>query len=253
MALPMDRAPTGTVKSMKALVRRTTATYDGVIGDADARNLLLCTSPTEAVYSYPAVLPANMQSYPYDGVHIAQVGYLRCGKPSGGCGDAPTVPNDGTIHFVYTPIDNCDGCFTSVDSWYGGPPVVGHRYRFKITNHLQPNQWIYCIRDVTAGTSEKCTSKTATFTQGGEVWFGTEVHNTNAGLGPNDPARIHMYWMQYSKVNDPSWLVTTNNAMLTNGGPLPSKYWCWIYNQNYTGDAMESVSIAGVKSCPGSP
>ena len=178
-----------------------------------------------------------------------QVGYLKCGIP------APTgcynVPMDGHIHFVYTEVDNCGGCYKLADTWYGAAPIVGHRYRFTITQHIAPNQWKFCIRDISTGQSNVCTTRVASFLNANLAWWGTETQNENSGLGPLWTDRIHMYWMQYNVDNDPTWYVTTDDVITTNGGPFPSWYDCFVYNQNYTKDAFESVThISSGFTCP---
>lgn len=174
-----DCAP-GTSKTMHAVIVRDRGPYDAIIGDATTRQLVPCTSPG-AEFSFPAVIPANLEG---NGVNqIVQVGFVRCGK-NGGCGENNSVPADGRVHFVYTPRDNCGGCFTLADGWSNGAPTVGHRYRYKITS--ESGRWTFCIRDITTGNGYYCEPGgiPQNFTEGSLLWWGTEVQNTNAAMGP---------------------------------------------------------------------
>lgn len=224
----------GVGKTMHVVVKRDSADYDGVIGEADVRTLGPCTAGGGA-FSYPAVLPANMEGS--GALDIVQIGYLRCGKAAGGiCG--LDVPADGKNHFVITQRDNCGGCFQKADGW-AGLPTLGSRYRFKL--YSQDGKWHYCVKNLTTGGAYQCLAQGGQHWDNGPlIWWGTEVQNTKATMGPRDVGQVSMYWMQYSKTLDTSWIVTTNNTIFKTGEPHPAAYHNFTYNVNYTGDALES-------------
>lgn len=99
--------------------------YDGVIGDAVARNLLPCFSPSSTKYDFPAVLPANLQrsgAFGLPGPNIVQLGWSRC-SAGGNCGG---ITADNVNHFIYTPSDQGGGAAAVADGWAGGAPTLGH-------------------------------------------------------------------------------------------------------------------------------
>lgn len=228
----------GTSKTMHSVVVRDNGPYDATIGDATTRQLRPCTSPG-VEFSFPAVLPANVEGTGLG--DIVQVGFIRCGK-DGGCGENNSVPSDGKVHFVYTPKDDCGGCFKLADGWSNGAPTVGHRYRYKITS--EGGRWNFCIRDLTTGNVYFCEPGgiAQTFNQGTLLWWGTEVQNTNAAMGPEFGANndINMYWMQYSNPANPNWIIVTDADISRTGQPHPDRYHSFMYNQNFNDDAFNS-------------
>lgn len=109
----------GTQEVEYAIVIRThRAPYDAALGDATARLLLPCQNASASRYSYPLVMPANIDSNSVNG-RIIQAGYMQCSTGSR-CGD---IPVDGQIHFVYTPSDDAGGALARADGWAGGPPM----------------------------------------------------------------------------------------------------------------------------------
>jgi hypothetical protein len=161
------------------VIRTDRAPYKDVIGEAKVRNLRPCLSPDGTRYSYPLVLPANMDFNSDGSGRIVQLGYAECLGNTPKCGD--NMPQDGQPHFVYTPNDNSGGIFDLADGW-ACEPILGHKYRFKIEK--DGSLWHYCIRDVTTAAAYFCTSRFRTWSaRGAIVWFGTEVQNHAAGMG----------------------------------------------------------------------
>lgn len=229
---------TGTQKVMHSVVLLQGTAFDAVIGDAMTRMVLPCSSPTAAKWSYPLVLAANME---LNADQIVQLGYMRCGAPNGAPCD--NVPNDGKVHFIYTPVDNAGGQIKLADGWANGPPIVGHRYRYKIAS--EAGRWEMCIRDITAGTGAFCEPGgiPQSFGESDAVWWGTETQNTHASMGPcycNPNNDINMYWMQYSNPANPNWWVVQNATVFKTNLPHPAQYHSDTYDQNFVDDAFRS-------------
>ncbi len=234
VAMSAGNCDAGTQKSMHVIVTRASTTYDAVAGDAYAFMLHPCTPGGK--YSFPAVLPANIQGS--GATQIVQAGYLKCWRAGGAmCGQ--NVPSDGKIHFVITGADNCSGCFQKADAW-AGLPILGHRYRFRVTS--TSTTWTYCIRDLTDDLPYKCEpgGQAATWTAGNQVWWGTETRNTASLMGPKDPQAIVMTYMQYSKTADPNWTVTTDSTIAKSGVPHPGAYHNFLFDNDYNNDGLES-------------
>jgi len=233
-AIVADCVP-GNQKVMHAVVMVGGANFDAVIGDAMTRQLVPCTAPNMAEFSYPLVLPANME---LSGTQIVQLGYIRCGAPAGvNCNN---VPNDGKVHFIYTPADNTGGVFAVADFWTNGAPTVGHRYRYKITS--EAGRWQMCIKDITAGAAYFCEPGGILqhWGQSTSVWWGTEVQNTNAAMGPTCCNDIDLYWMQYSNPANPNWWVVENASVFRTNQPHPARYHNFVYSVNFTNDGLKS-------------
>jgi len=209
------------------IIRDSTNNWDGVIGDAIVRPLLPCLSPTSTKYSYPLVLPANLEGSASG--EIVQIGYSRCGEP-GGCGS--NWPNDGEPHWVYTPDDDNGGGLTGFTAH--ASPVIGHRYRFKIEK-IDFNTWRFCIRDLTTGGGYQCDLSSRSWSNDApRAWWGTEVQNTEAAMGPKCcDTDIDMRWMQYHRVSQNDWRVVDGQPSCTkivqDGITSFKSYWhCFI-------------------------
>ncbi len=214
----------------------------GAIGDAVVRNQGPCTNSTGTNYDYPLVLPANLQSSTSIN-RIVQIGYVRCGKPSGQM--CNNVPADGKQHFIYICNDNSGGVFCDANPW-AGAPVTGRRYRFRVQyNQLGTGKWDYSIRDLVTGVT-KTKSITSTWHNADGVWYGGENTDTgsvmaSAHVGSND---IAMYWMQYLRSSVGTWSVVTDISATSNPpdfievGAQPSWYGYTVFSQNYTLDGI---------------
>jgi hypothetical protein len=226
----------GTEKTMHAYVSVGGATFDATIGEADTRPLLPCSTPTSTKFSYPLVMAANIERAGTG--KLVQIGYIRCHV---GAACNSVIPDDGKVHFVYTPDDTSGGLLALADGWSNGAPTVGHRYRYKITS--DSGSWTFCIKDVSISAPYYCKSKPQTWSEGTLVWWGTETQNTQAGMGPcscgggND---LNMYWLEYSNPANSGWWVAENLSMQHTQLPQPARYANWTYDQNYTKDAMNS-------------
>lgn len=215
----------GTQKSGAAhafVERSSTHNFAGAIGDVIVRDLLPCGSPTGSKYSYPLVLAANLQ-YTLNGndAYIVQIGYEEC-HVAGGCNG---VPSDGENHFVYTASDHGGGSL----SLFGLSPATGHRNRFKI-QLIDQDYWNFCIKDLTTGGNYVCNTTNYTWPgYSSYAWYGTEVQNTNAGMGSKATEDIDMRWMQYLRVDLGAWWVADHNTCKTlPTSPYPSYWHCYI-------------------------
>ena len=211
----------------------------GAIGDAVVRTQGPCTGSTSSNYDYPMVWPANLQSYP----NIVQIGYMKCGKPSGGtCND---VPADGAQHFMYACDDLSQGAICDASSW-AGAPVTGRRYRFRVQyNQLGTGKWDYSIKDLSTGVT-KTKSVPSHWHNADGAWYGGENTDTgsvmaSAHVGNND---IEMYWMQYLRSSVGQWSVVTDISAtqtppdFVEEGTQASWYGFNIFSQNYTLDGV---------------
>lgn len=201
---------------------------------AYVRDLLNCTgTQTSSKYSLPAVLPANIQLDSGCTDCVAQLGYVRCATTAYSCGVG--VPKDGKPHFIWSFVPNTGGVPYLADGWYGSAPIVGNRYRFKIYLGSSNSYWNYCIRNLSIGQAYKCYTLALIVNEWpslpDHVWWGTEVQNTAAGMGPaccnND---IFMRWMQYDPSGSTSWQVVTGLSGCNRRGTPPTYYHCFISN-----------------------
>lgn len=206
--------------------RNSSHNYNAVIGDAIVRPLQNCLNPTASKYSYSLVLPANLQG---DGSgEIVQIGYSRCGE-TGGCG--PHWPKDSHEHFVYTPDDDNGGVLVGFTA--AGEPEVGKRYRFKVEK-IDVNLWRYCIRNLTDGGSYHCQSTFRSWANNGvTAWWGTEIQDTEAAMGPACCVDIDMRWMQYHRVSQNDWMMVDQQPscekILQDGITSWPSYWhCYM-------------------------
>jgi hypothetical protein len=216
--------------------------YRGVIGDATARALYLCDNPGTLLgtYSLPAVLPANLEGP--GSTEIVQLGWAKCGRGGGlSCGN---VANDGVTRFVYTCSDHSSGSPCDATSW-AGTPLFGHRYRFRIQYDQDgTGGWNFSIKDNTTGVT-KSTRVTSTWHDADIAWWGAEVQDWGASLGPclcGGTNHIDMYWMQYIRAGG-SWQVTTDSASHSTAlryGSYPPGSWYnqSVYDVNFTEDAI---------------
>lgn len=211
--------------------------FKGVIGDATAAPLTLCSGGDERSGDFVAILPANMQ----DANHIVQIGMAKY-RSSG-------------WHFYYS----YDGSGTPIngDGWFDGPPVMGHRYRFKINLYGSGNSLVtFCIRDLTDNTAYLCrdgrpnpfgtSDKTAT-----DAWWGVESNNWNNAMGPVlGDGYISMRNMQYDPVGNTSWQITHPDTAecfsqdaQANHSWKTSKWACYTEDYNYTDDQLQVESL----------
>jgi len=98
-------------------------------------------------------------------------------------------------------------------------------------------KWDYSIKDITTGVT-KSKSVASHWHNANGAWWGAETHDPGSTQGPSAAAgQIQAYWMQYWRTANGYWSVTTNDVVLRNVAPAS-----WqkdlVYNQNYTGDAM---------------
>jgi hypothetical protein len=218
--------------------------FDGVIGEAQARNMATCYSGNPK-WGFSAVLPANLQRTPTGG-GLVQLGFLEDSM------------SDATV-MVYTAHDNtysgCPaGCLSTADWYHNGAVSLNSVYRFRIQywyGPLNAPQWQLCIRNVSSGESYVCTVINRTWGLGaaaGEAWWTYETKNSSDAIGHTNVGDINMKWMQYRVEESTTWFVRTNmgegappydyNAQ---GGclhdPAPSWYHCLITNEiDHDGD-----------------
>lgn len=214
--------------------------YRGVIGDATARNLYPCDNPgsVPTTYSFPAVLPANLEG-PGSG-EIVQLGWMECGR--GGGLSCNNVANDGVSRFVFTCNDHNGGVPCDATSW-AGTPVFGHRYRFRIQyNQDGTGGWNFSIKDNNTGIT-KTWRVTSTWSDGHAAWWGAETQDWGSTLGPclcGGTNHFDMYWMQYLRAGG-SWQVATDSAahsLFLRVGSYPAWFKQLNYNVNYVDDAV---------------
>ncbi len=159
-----------------------------VLMDIDARQLKACL-PDEIDGSASYVL-ASLQSSRKTQYNIVQIGLGRCTKARG-CGGSSdgggAIPADGRTHFIYTKFDGNGGLIYLADQWYGEEPIIGHRYRMKITS--DGSDWMFEIRNMTRGQSYVTKSRDRTWgsSTGTLAWWGGEVFYTNDAMGSSRP------------------------------------------------------------------
>jgi hypothetical protein len=214
----------------------------GAIGDAAVRTQLPCSSATSLNFDYPMVWPAVLQDSASSS-RIVQIGYTRCGKPTGQlCND---ILADGTQHFTYVCNDVSGGTLCDAKPW-AGTPVLGRRYRFRVQyNQLGTGKWDYSIKDLTTGVT-KTKSIASSWHNADGAWYGGENTDTgsvmaSAHSGSND---IQLYWMQYLSTTVGAWNVVTDISATSTPadfvelGAQPSWYGYTIFSQNYTLDGI---------------
>jgi hypothetical protein len=216
----------------------------GVIGDARVSTLGGCTGGVGP--EIDAVLPANLQN----GTFIVQFGWAICfGSSTLKCGASTTgLPSDSSLHFVYTCHDN-DQKPCIADSWTGGPPSVGTRYRFRIEK--SGSSWLFTLTNNTTGTVHTHTIGRSTgFSTGNLTWYGAENYDSGSILGSKSAStdKIHMYWMQYHRTSVSGWQVaepvTTLGIIQSNQTSTWPSWWLVDdYSQNYTNDAQDIWTI----------
>jgi hypothetical protein len=127
--------------------------------------------------------------------------------------------------------------------WRRGPPILGHRYRFRVQyNQTGTGRWNYSIQDLATGVT-KSTTIASTWHNANGAWWGGETHDPGSTMGPTHTATndVHMYWMQYLGTSIGSWQVVTDidsGTDLLRIGAEPSWYHNPIYTENYTDDAI---------------
>jgi hypothetical protein len=202
---------------------RGTPDLKGVIGDSYIRTLRFCTSATEARWDRPRVLAAWMEG-PASGQGVG-LGFTKCGRPAGiTCSG---VPNDGAPHFIYTPADN-NFILSIADGWYGGAPIVGHAYRFRITWHNTLRLWQYCIRDKNTGEGYRCVNGTTNTWSAGDFasWF-PRVSNpaSQFGTAVGEP-ELELRWLQY--LVGGTWFVVSDQGSCVFSATFEPYYHCLI-------------------------
>jgi hypothetical protein len=170
-------------------LRDHTERFTGAIMDVTAQMLVPCTYSTGV--GSGTLINATLQRGPNHPIDLAQIGIVRCsrqfgcGGDGGGGADAGGIPGDGALHFWYTKHD-AGGFLYLADGWYGGPPVIGHRYRLKV-EAVGTNSWGYYIRDLTAGEPYVIKYRERTWDSANEAWWGGEAYNTNDAMGNRHP------------------------------------------------------------------
>lgn len=239
----VDSCATGDLETNWSVIDRAKSNPNitGVIGQATVRTLRPCLTPNGLNWDIPWVLPANLQFNTTDPSRIIQIGYARCGRPvaDGPCnGD---IPNDGKMHFVYTPADNSGGGLRLADGWYKAP-VVGHEYRFKIVHGS--GVWTYCIQDRTAGEAYDCHNTSDSWTSGTYSWYGSETNNDNSQNGNSfNEAEISFRWLQYQR--NGTWFVVSDQVGCDglSTGTYPTYYHCQIVSTiDVDGDGVANDS-----------
>jgi hypothetical protein len=206
--------------------------FVGAIGEAVARPLTLCSGGNENDTDFVAVLPVNMQD---PSGNIIQMGMWN--KRSTG------------FHFIYSYSG--DGTFLRLDDWVGGPPQVGHRYRFKI-NLYGTNLALasFCVRDVTDNGDYLCRSDRpnpvglASF-----AWWGVEINDWNSGMGPVlGDGYLSMRWFQYNPQGNVDWQVAWPNTaekivqFVDANHPFKAKWAVYTEDFAFTKDQLQNVS-----------
>jgi hypothetical protein len=217
--------------------------YEGVIGDATVRNQYICDLPTGTVYSFPLVIPVNLEK---SSSEIVQLGWIKCGK-GGGLKCNNQIPNDGSTRFFYTCNDHNGGGICDATSW-AGSPLYGRRYRFRIQyNQDGTAGWNFSITDLSSGVVKK-SRVTKSWNQSARAWWGAENQDLGSTLGPalgDGNNQINMYWMQYLRASIGSWQVVTGlsdtNTVLGVSSPLtpPATFYrAGIHTVNFSQDTL---------------
>lgn len=218
--------------------------FDGVIGEAFARNRATCFGASPAKQGFSAVFPANLQQG-LNGGGLVQVGFYEDSSMN------------NTV-MVYTPWDHAEpgqcvvqgvpqpGCL-AVANWYnGGAPVCTtclYRFRIQWVSSFLNEDWQICIRNVSNGQAYVCHQ--IDFTWGGSnrakvAWWLYETQNSADAIGHTDTGNISPRWLQYRR-EGAGWMVRSGmgnepapydyNAQ---GGcrhdPVPAHYKCQIRN-----------------------
>jgi hypothetical protein len=214
------------------------AEFDGVIGEAQARNMATCYSGNPKS-GFSAVLPANLQRTPTGG-GLVQIGFME------------TSSSDTTV-MVFTAHDDAfggcpPGCLSTANWYHNGAVSLNSVYRFRIQwwfGALNAPKWQLCIRNVSSGESYVCTTIDRTWgltAAAGEAWWTYETQNSMDAIGHTNVGSIHMKWMQYRVEGSTTWFVRTNMGegappydYNVQGGckhdPAPSWYHCIITNE----------------------
>ncbi len=162
--------------------------FTGVIMDVTAQMLMPCTFSSG--WGSLTLINATLQRGPNHVDDLAQIGLARCSKQYGCGGDAPDfaggIPSDGALHFWYTKHDDKKGQAYLADGWYGGPPIIGHRYRLKV-EAVGTSSWGYYIRDLTAGEPYVIKYRTRTWDSADQALWGGEAYFTNDAMGNRHP------------------------------------------------------------------
>ncbi|MEP7378060.1 MAG: hypothetical protein ABI725_00705 [Chloroflexota bacterium] len=216
----------------------------GVVGIVDVVPQRPCTGADATHFDHPLVL-TTIQYNAYEDYPIVHLGY-------GQCGYVPNCTAYGSgLHFLYTEFDSYQGELHLADGWYGGTPVVGHRYRFKITSIVEMGnpKWRYCIRDMTTGQAYVCHNRPRTWGRdyGTYVWWGAETKNDHSQIGGGGALELTEYQAQFEYQGEWWWVDTWDPVDPSHGchkysyladgsqGTFPSSYYrCYVVDKTDT-------------------
>jgi hypothetical protein len=108
------------------------------------------------------------------------------------------------------------------DTWVGGPPEIGDRYRFRIDK--SGSSWLYTLTNVTEGwSSTKTIPRSSGFDFGNLAWWAAETYDRGSmlGAGQASASMINMYWMQYRRTALTGWQVVTPGVQYHKYAPHP--------------------------------
>jgi len=247
----------GTARSsFDAISKNVTATafyIKAAAGDVTVRQLAPC-NPIGTVFGSqwdePFVLGATIQDYNSDTTNnIVQIGYARCGYPSGIGANCGGVPADNNMYLVYTNSDHAGGA-EHLATWYhqGLKLTPGDRFRMKISRVTsgcpigEADCWQFCARNISIGEAYIC--RTIAYTWGtccggNLAWWGSETNNNASQMGAAASGLdFNMDYMQYLTTQaGAAWTVRT--GMPACDVPTgPSWYHCSITSTVYSSDTL---------------
>lgn len=217
--------------------------FDGVIGEATARDRATCYGASATRSGFSAVFPANLQET-LTGGGLVQVGFYE-----------DSSMNNTTM--VYTAADNQGGQL-SVANWYhnGAAVCTTCVYRFRIQKSFFPVQpiaaWEICIRNVSNAEAYVCALIVRTWNSYAKVaWWLHETKNSADAIGHTNTGNVSLRWLQYRRENSATWMVRSGmgnepapynyNAQ---GGcrhdPVPAHYICAIKTVVVANDSVEA-------------
>lgn len=220
--------------------------YDGVYAQSTWRALNPCDPTGEGTHTRWGQAYVLITEQHYGDGHdnkMVQLGYGKCSAQSGwvcAFGDA------NARHFVYTANDNSGGVLADADSWSGvGQPVSGHTYGFYIKRLT--STWRYCITDLgpPTGTSY-CHDTAASFSNGEDVWYGGETHNSRDEMGVNGGGLgFAVSDMEVHYVSSGVWSIGATGSGTCNGSIGSASYYHCLWGPSDTIDPYTDAHLPG--------
>jgi hypothetical protein len=222
---------------------QSTDEFNGVIGEATARDRATCFGESNTHSGYSAVFPANLQEN-LTGGGLVQVGFYEDSSMS------------NTV-MVYTSSDHQAGQL-SIANWYhsGGPVCTTCVYRFRIVGTTFPvtqiPAWEICIRNVSNAENYICEMIARTWVGYAKVaWWLNETKNSADAIGHTSTGNISLRWLQYRRENSATWMVRSgmgdepspydyNNQGGCRHDPVPGHYHCKITTVVNPNDSVEA-------------